>query len=44
MEDNGVPYEYHLYPEERHGFKEAKNIADFYQNTERFIRQFLREG
>ncbi|MFN2111656.1 MAG: S9 family peptidase [Anaerolineales bacterium] len=44
LEENGVPYEYHLYPEESHGFKEAKNIADFYQNTERFIRQFLREG
>ncbi len=44
LDKNGVPFEYHLYPEEGHGFKEAQNIADFYQKTERFIKQFLRAG
>lgn len=41
LKANGVPYEYYLYPEEGHGFKQAETIADFYNKTEQFIRQFL---
>jgi dipeptidyl aminopeptidase/acylaminoacyl peptidase len=41
LDANGVPFEYYIYPEEGHGFKQAETIADFYNKTEQFIRQFL---
>ena len=42
LDENGIMYEYYLYPEEGHGFKQAENIADFYQKTDQFLRQFLK--
>jgi dipeptidyl aminopeptidase/acylaminoacyl peptidase len=32
----GVPVEYHLYPEERHGFRQAKNLAHALEHEWRF--------
>ncbi len=38
---NGVPHEYHLYPEEGHGFKRAENVQDFYLKTDAFLRKYV---
>ncbi|MDZ7844837.1 MAG: S9 family peptidase [Anaerolineales bacterium] len=41
LQENGVPYEYKLYPEEGHGFKKAENIHDFYHRVEKFLGKHL---
>jgi len=41
LEENNIPHEYHLYPEEGHGFKKAENVYDFYQKTEAFLNKYL---
>ena len=43
LKNNGVPHEYHLYPEEGHGFKKTENVIDFYQKVETFLRKYLIE-
>ena len=37
----GVPVDYHLYPEERHGFRQAKNLAHALEHEWRFYRRLL---
>jgi dipeptidyl aminopeptidase/acylaminoacyl peptidase len=37
----GVPVEYHLYPQERHGFRQAANMAHALECEWRFYRQLL---
>jgi len=43
LKNNGVPHEYHLYPEEGHGFKKTENVIDLYQKVETFLRKYLIE-
>ncbi|MNP85384.1 Prolyl oligopeptidase family protein [compost metagenome] len=37
----GVPVEYRLYAEERHGFRQAANLADALQREWQFYRRLL---
>ncbi|WP_172151319.1 MULTISPECIES: S9 family peptidase [Pseudomonas] len=37
----GVPVEYHLYPQERHGFRQAKNLAHALEHEWRFYCDVL---
>lgn len=37
----GVPVEYHLYPQERHGFRQAKNLAHALEHEWRFYCNLL---
>ena len=41
LRKNGVPHEYHLYPEEGHGFKQAENVQDFYLKADTFLRKYV---
>ena len=41
LQKNGIPCEYHLYPEEGHGFKRFDNIQDFYQKMDAFLNKFV---
>jgi dipeptidyl aminopeptidase/acylaminoacyl peptidase len=41
LKKNGVQHEYHLYPDEGHGFKKSENVRDFYQKTESFLKRYL---
>lgn len=41
LEENGVPHQYILYPEEGHGFKRTENVQDFYRQAEAFLRKHL---
>jgi len=41
LRQNGVPHIYRLYDGEGHGFRRRENIIDFYQETERFLRQYV---
>jgi dipeptidyl aminopeptidase/acylaminoacyl peptidase len=41
LRKNGVPHEYHLYPEEGHGFKRAETVEDFYQKTLAFLEKYV---
>jgi dipeptidyl aminopeptidase/acylaminoacyl peptidase len=36
-----VPVEYHLYPQERHGFRQAKNLAHALEHEWRFYCDVL---
>ncbi|MDP3978392.1 MAG: S9 family peptidase [Pseudomonas sp.] len=36
LQQRGVPVDYHLYPEERHGFRQAKNLAHALEHEWRF--------
>ncbi len=38
LEHNGVPYEYHLYPGEGHGFRKTETIENFYTTVEKFLQ------
>ncbi len=40
----GVPHEYHLYPGEGHGFRQAETRQAFYQAIERFLLQYVIYG
>lgn len=42
LQARGVAVEYFLYPEERHGFRQAANIADALERECRFYQQLLR--
>jgi dipeptidyl aminopeptidase/acylaminoacyl peptidase len=35
----GVPHVYRLYEGEGHGFRKAETLVDYYQTTERFLRE-----
>lgn len=37
----GVPYEYHLYPGEGHGWRRSETIKAFYETLLRFLRQHV---
>jgi dipeptidyl aminopeptidase/acylaminoacyl peptidase len=41
LRKNNIPHEYHLYPEEGHGFKKSENVKDFYQKTEAFLKKHV---
>jgi dipeptidyl aminopeptidase/acylaminoacyl peptidase len=38
---NGIPHLYRLYEGKRHGFRKSENIADYLQQTERFLQQHV---
>jgi dipeptidyl aminopeptidase/acylaminoacyl peptidase len=40
LEENGIPHEYHLYPDESHGFKRIENVEDFYMKADAFLRKY----
>ncbi len=41
LKANGVPYEYHLYPGEGHGFRKSETRKAFYEAIERFLLQYV---
>lgn len=41
LRDRGIEVEYRLYPDERHGFRQAANLADALQGELRFYQQLL---
>lgn len=41
LRKNGVPHEYHLYPEEGHGFKQAETLQDFFLKVDAFLRKYV---
>lgn len=43
LRERSVPVEYCLYPEERHGFRQASNIANALQRECRFYQDLLRQ-
>jgi len=44
LREQGVAVEYRLYPEERHGFRQARNLADALERECRFYQCLLAEG
>lgn len=38
---NHVPHVYRLYAREGHGFRKAETLADFYETTDRFLKQYV---
>jgi dipeptidyl aminopeptidase/acylaminoacyl peptidase len=41
LQRRGVPYIYHLYPGEGHGFRKTETIEHFYTTVEQFLRQYV---
>ncbi len=41
LQQRGVPHLYQLYEGEGHGFRKSESIADFLQQTERFLQQYV---
>jgi dipeptidyl aminopeptidase/acylaminoacyl peptidase len=41
LQRRGVPYEYHLYPGEGHGFRKTETIQKFYEAVDRFLRTYV---
>ena len=41
LRDRGIEVEYRLYPEERHGFRQAANLADALEREWRFYQRLL---
>jgi len=41
LKANGVPYEYHLYPGEGHGFRKSETRQKYYEAIERFLMQYV---
>lgn len=39
LQARNIPHEYHVYPEEGHGFRQAANIQDYYERTLQFLKQ-----
>jgi dipeptidyl aminopeptidase/acylaminoacyl peptidase len=39
LKARGIPHEYHVYPEEGHGFRMPENIEDYYERTLQFLKQ-----
>jgi dipeptidyl aminopeptidase/acylaminoacyl peptidase len=38
---NKVPHEYHLYPDEGHGFKHFTSVRDFYVKVDAFLKKYV---
>lgn len=38
LERNGIPHEYHLFPDEGHGFRKTETIEKFYTAVEKFLK------
>lgn len=43
LQDNGIPAQAYFYPDERHGFRKAENLADALEAEWRFYRDVVRE-
>jgi dipeptidyl aminopeptidase/acylaminoacyl peptidase len=41
LSSRGIPHVYRLYEGEGHGFRKSENIADYIQQTERFLQQYV---
>ena len=41
LRENGTPHHYHVYENEGHGWRDAKNIAHFYENVLEFLVEKL---
>jgi dipeptidyl aminopeptidase/acylaminoacyl peptidase len=41
LQRQGVPYVYHVYPGEGHGFRKPDTIQHYYQTVEAFLRQYV---
>jgi dipeptidyl aminopeptidase/acylaminoacyl peptidase len=41
LQRRGVPYVYHLYPGEGHGFRKTETIEHYYHAVEQFLRQYV---
>jgi dipeptidyl aminopeptidase/acylaminoacyl peptidase len=41
LRKRGVPFEFHLYPGEGHGFRKSETIEHFYRTVEKFLRQYV---
>lgn len=41
LKENDVPHEYHLYPDEGHGFRQPENIIHFYRTVEAFLKKHV---
>jgi dipeptidyl aminopeptidase/acylaminoacyl peptidase len=41
LQKRGVPYIYHVYPGEGHGFRKSETITHFYETVEKFLKEFV---
>lgn len=41
LQKQGVPYIYHVYPGEGHGFRKSETIIHYYETVEKFLREFV---
>ena len=41
LKQHGIPYEYHLYKGEGHGWRKAETVTKFYAAVEAFLRQYV---
>ena len=41
LKKRGIPHEYHLYPNEGHGFRKTETIEHFYQTVEKFLKLYV---
>jgi dipeptidyl aminopeptidase/acylaminoacyl peptidase len=41
LQKRGVPHVYHVYPGEGHGFRKSETIEHFYNEVEKFLRQYV---
>ena len=41
LQKRGLPYIYHVYPGEGHGFRKSETIEHYYQTVEKFLKEFV---
>lgn len=41
LQRQGIPYVYHVYPGEGHGFRKSETLQHYYQTVEAFLRRYL---
>jgi dipeptidyl aminopeptidase/acylaminoacyl peptidase len=41
LKTRGVPFIYHIYPGEGHGFRKPETIKHFYRTVDKFLRQWV---
>ena len=41
LERRGIPHVYHVYPGEGHGFRKSETIEHFFNEVEKFLRQYV---
>lgn len=41
LEQRGIPYIYHVYEGEGHGFRKSETIEHYYQTIDRFLKQYV---